>query len=70
MFLSQKSDGSLIEILDLKTLFNPAEAEVLGRCHSGEEMQDEEKYAKLKLNFPSGESLPRCWVDADYRDPS
>lgn len=70
MFLAQKSDGGLIEVLDLKALLNPSETEFTGRSHSGEELQEEEKFAKAELNFPSGEALPRCWVDADYREAS
>jgi hypothetical protein len=31
-------------------------------------MQDPEKFAKSELQFPSGEPLPRCWLDAHYRD--
>ena len=27
-----------------------------------------EKFAKADLQFPSGEPLPRCWLDAHYRD--
>jgi hypothetical protein len=31
-------------------------------------MQDPEKFKKTDLCFLSGEALPRCWVDAHYRD--
>jgi hypothetical protein len=37
------------------------------RLHAGEELQDSEAFAKAELLFPSGEALPRCWVDAGYR---
>ncbi len=67
MFLKQKKEGHLLEVLTLKDLVNPIHAEVIGRLHYGEEMQDAEKFAKDNLIFPSGEPLPRCWVDIHYR---
>lgn len=68
MYLKVKSTGHLVEVLDLKALFNPHDASITGQCHYGEEAQDPEKYAKGELQFPSGESLPRCWIDPHYRD--
>ncbi|PSB03847.1 acetyltransferase [Merismopedia glauca] len=68
MFLINQQDGSLVEVLNLQTLLNPSETEVIGRFHAGEELQDEEKFPKSELIFPSGESLPRCWVDSHYRE--
>ena len=66
MFLKTRQDGSLMEVLNLQQLFDPFAASVSGRLHAGEELQDE-GFAKGDLLFPSGEALPRCWVDADYR---
>jgi hypothetical protein len=37
------------------------------RVQAGEEEQDPEPIEKQNLIFPSGESLPRCWIDADYQ---
>lgn len=68
MYLKEKSTGHLVEVLDLKALFNPHDDAVSGRCHYGEEAQDPESYAKAELHFPSGETLPRCWMDPHYRD--
>ncbi len=68
MFLMHKPTGDLIEILTLDQLFNPCVKEVTGVDHFGEEMQEPESYQKTELAFPSGESLPRCWLDAHYRD--
>ncbi|MDY6991465.1 MAG: acetyltransferase [Pseudomonadota bacterium] len=68
MFLKQKKDGHLVEILALNDLFKPNVDQVVGRLHFGEEMQDPEKFNKSELIFPSGEALPRCWVDIHYRD--
>ena len=63
-------DGSLIEIQDVEMLANPNEGEILGRIQSGEEEQDIAPYGKVNLTFLSGESLPRCWVDVNYRKTS
>jgi hypothetical protein len=35
--------------------------------HNGEELQEPHHFSKAELTFPSGEALPRCWVDAQYR---
>jgi hypothetical protein len=67
MFLHNKQKDALVEVLDLEDLINPNREEVLGQAQSGEEEQDPEPSLKADLIFPSGESLPRCWVDADYR---
>jgi hypothetical protein len=67
MFLKQKNTDKLIEVLSLADLFNPNHAKVVGRFHAGEEMQDPEKFTKAEMQFPSGEDLPRCWLDPNYR---
>ncbi|MFN5118986.1 MAG: acetyltransferase [Cyanobacteriota bacterium] len=69
MFLKIRHDDdfSLVEILDLRELFDPFAAQVAGRLHGGEEMQDPQAYAKTDLLFPSGEGLPRCWRDPHYQ---
>lgn len=68
MYLKEQSSGHLVEIVDLKALFNPHDASVKGRMHYGEEAQDPEPFSKSALYFPSGEKLPRCWTDPSYRD--
>jgi len=68
MYLKRKSDGHLIEVLGLTDLSNPTHKNVVGRLHYGEEIQDPEQFPKTDLLFPSGEELPRCWVDVHYRD--
>ncbi len=67
MFLKHTITGDLVEILDLKALFDPCVTEVSGRFHAGEEMQEPRSFAKAELVFPSGEGLPACWVDPDYK---
>jgi hypothetical protein len=68
MLLKQQESGHLIEVLSLSDLFDPTLAQVVGRLDFGEELQDPEKYQKSELVFPSGEALPRCWLDLHYRD--
>ena len=68
MFLMQKNTEKLVEVLSLSDLFNPNHDQVVGRFHAGEEMQDPEKFSKKEMQFPSGEDLPKCWVDAHYRE--
>jgi hypothetical protein len=67
MYLKHKPTGDLVEILDLRSLIDPYRAKAVGRFHAGEEMQDPANFSKAEMIFPSGESLPRCWVDPQYR---
>ncbi len=68
MFLRNKVNHDIVEILDLDALFDPFKTRVAGRYHAGEEMQEPGMFNKPELVFPSGESLPRCWIDVHYRD--
>lgn len=67
MFLKNSSNGDMVEVLDVAALTDPCRDSVAGRFHAGEELQDPETFVKAGLAFPSGEQLPRCWVDAAYR---
>ncbi|MDZ7661970.1 hypothetical protein [Thiohalophilus sp.] len=67
MYLKHSKNGDLVEVIDLGGLFDPFVADVSGRYHAGEEMQDTQSFTKQELIFPSGEALPRCWVDANYK---
>ena len=67
MYLKDSKNGDLVEIIDLGALFDPFVSSVNGRYHAGEEMQDAQPFTKQGLIFPSGEALPRCWVDANYK---
>ncbi|UTW14055.1 acetyltransferase [Marinobacterium rhizophilum] len=68
MFLKQKSNGHMVEVLALEGLFNPFSPAISGRYNHGEEAQDPEEFSKDDLVFLSGEALPRCWTDSHYRD--
>jgi len=66
MFLTYSPDGSLVHIKSLEALLDPFVNTVEGRFHAGEEIQDPQAFSKCELRFPSGEQLPRCWLDPDY----
>jgi hypothetical protein len=67
MLLQLKDSGELLEIEEIQELIDPNNDVVHGREQQGEEEQPPESYKKENLVFPSGEDLPRCWLDADYR---
>lgn len=67
MFLKHRPTGNMVEVLDTLGLSDPCKDEIAGRFHAGEELQDAAPFIKKDLLFPSGESLPRCWVDPHYR---
>ncbi len=67
MLLQHKSSGSLVEIKAVEELVNPLQEEVTGQFQAGQEEQDPEPFTKSHLIFPSGETLPRCWSDPNYR---
>ncbi len=67
MYLKETGSGDLVEITRVEQLIDPCRSEVLGRFHSGEEIQEIQSFAKHDLVFPSDEPLPRCWLDPDYK---
>ena len=67
MFLKDKTSGELFEVLTIQNLSDPFLDEVAGRYQRGEELQDPVQLKKAELKFPSGEVLPRCWIDPLYR---
>jgi hypothetical protein len=67
MLLKDKETDNLIEILDIEALFNPTTQSVPGQIQAGQEEQNPASFEKQSLKFPSGENLPRCWIDADYQ---
>ena len=68
MFLKEKSTEDLVEVLSVQDLFDPFCKQLVGRYQHGEERQDPEKFDKSGLVFLSGEALPKCWLDAHYRE--
>ena len=67
MYLKEIKSGDLVEITALEALIDPCKQQVQGRLHAGEELQDQQNFAKRDLVFPSTEPLPRCWLDPDYK---
>ena len=68
MLLKEKDTGHLVEVLDLKGLFDPFEKTIKGRLSFGEDVPEPDEFSKNSVEFPSGEKLPKCWVDPHYRD--
>lgn len=67
MLLKDKKSDGLIEVNELEQLINPQEEQVMGQEQAGQEEQEPESFMKKDLVFPSGETLPRCWLDSDYK---
>jgi hypothetical protein len=67
MFLQDKETGNLVEVKDVQALINPMDSQIVIQVQEGQEEQDPEPLQKKNLIFPSGEDLPRCWLDVDYR---
>lgn len=68
MFLKQIEADHLVEVLRPEELFDPTRPTFMGRLNIGEDMPDPSQFNKAQVCFPSGEPLPRCWVDVHYRD--
>ncbi|BAY46557.1 hypothetical protein SAMD00079811_41690 [Scytonema sp. HK-05] len=68
MLLQLKDSGELVKVIDVQELLNPNQDVVHAQQQEGQEEQQADSYKKENLVFPSGESLPRCWLDADYRN--
>ena len=67
MFVKLTRDRSLIKVIDPSALFNPLETEIQGRQQSGQSEQPPNAFSKAQLIFPSGEPLPQCWLNPDYK---
>lgn len=67
MYLLHQPSNNLVEVLSPPDLWDPFLEKVNGRFHAGEELQDPELFSKAHLVFPSGEALPACWTNPDYR---
>ena len=67
MFLQIKDSRDLVKIVDVQELFDPNIEIVHAQDQQGQEEQETDIYKKEELVFPSGEKLPRCWLDAKFR---
>lgn len=67
MFLKDKQTGTLVEVLDIESLFDPNKNSISGQTQAGQEEQNADSFEKNNLKFPSGEELPRCWMDTNYQ---
>lgn len=65
MFLQIKDSRDLVKIVDIQELLDPTIKTVHAQEQEG---QETDIYQKVELVFPSGEKLPRCWLDAHYRE--
>ncbi|MDZ8185322.1 MAG: acetyltransferase [Nostoc sp. ChiSLP02] len=67
MLLQIKDSGELVKIVEIEELLDPNTDVVRAKDQEGQEEQQADTFKKENLVFPSGEDLPRCWLDADYR---
>ncbi len=67
MLLKNKNDEDLIEINEIDELIDPFKDKVTGQMQAGQNEQPPEPFEKKSLVFPSGESLPQCWLDSNYK---
>jgi hypothetical protein len=67
MFLQIKNTHDLVKIVNIQELIDPNSEMIHAQDQEGEEEQEVDIYKKQDLVFPSGETLPRCWLDANYR---
>ncbi len=66
MFLKHVPSDELVEVIDLPDVINPNTPTIRARAHTGEIIQRPENFLKSELAFPSGEALPKCWIDVHY----
>jgi hypothetical protein len=67
MFLKSRNNDDMIDISRMRDLTNLYHNKVLGCYQNGEELQDWQELDKSDLMFLSGEELPKCWTDPNYR---
>lgn len=69
MLLVEEKTGDLFRILEVEKLWDPFEEQILGRNQAGEEEQPPMAIDKRRLKFPSGEPLPKCWLQSQFEKP-
>lgn len=67
MLLKLKDTDELVKIVNVQELIDPTIDTIHAQEQRGQEEQPPESYQKESLVFPSGENLPRCWMDANYQ---
>ena len=67
MLLKSKKEDGLVEISEIIDLIDPFKDSVKGQVQAGQNEQPPEAFAKKDLIFPSGENLPQCWIDSNYK---
>ena len=67
MLLKNKQTDGLIKISGLQELMDPFHDQVNGQIQAGQNEQPVEAFDKQNLTFPSGEGLPLCWLDSNYK---
>ena len=68
MFLQIKDSRDLVKIVDIQELLDPTIKTVHAQEQEGQEEQETDIYQTVELVSPSREKLPRCWLDAHYRE--
>lgn len=67
MLLKNTQDDALVQITEIDELIDPFKDKVTGQTQAGQNEQPPEPFNKKDLIFPSGESLPVCWIDSNYK---
>lgn len=67
MFVKNLNSGDLAQVDKLSELTDPTAKSVTLHYFAGEEVGEPELVEKSELIFPSGENLPKCWLDSHYR---
>ena len=68
MLLKNPKTDELIKISEFEELIDPFQDSVSGKSQAGQNEQPPESFSKKDLVFPSGENLPLCWLDSDYKN--
>jgi len=67
MLVRNVNNGDLAQVENLEQLTDPNEKTVMIHYFAGEEIGDSTSANKTDFVFPSGEALPKCWLDPHYR---
>ena len=67
MLLKSTKEDGLVQISEIEELIDPFKDKVTGQIQAGQNEQPPEAFSKKDLVFPSGESLPVCWLDSNYQ---